>query len=326
MDVSAHRHIRRTVAGVELRRLYVLCRIVKVGEDRVSEGVSCRPVQVDLPADAPPDTAEDAVSDGRFPAKQKALAALLQVWESQCGDRQVAGAAFGFKRLDLGLVARGVDDVPADVQQAVGAVHILPAQSQHFAGAQRHGHLQGEVSFVQIVFQLWQHILNVCHGIDAQRFAHGLLRVGELQPWRMCGVVVDQVVVLRSCENHVEDVAELALGFVVEVAALVEKQLDVRSLNGTDVAHGEGGEDVLFELLAVAGVGGGGQVRLGEDLQPLKGVGGKVDGLAGRQPVFQVRADVQYANILPRFLPGAVVWAKRAFEPLARRVHVRSPL
>ena len=83
---------------------------------------------------------------------------------------------------------------------------------------------------------------------------------------------------------------------------------------------------VLFELLAVAGVGGGGQVRLGEDLQPLKGIGGKVDGLAGRQPVFQVGADVQYSNIPSCFLPGAVVWAKRAFEPLAGRVHVRSPL
>ena len=326
MDVSAHRHVRRAMAGVQLRRLYVLCRIVKVGEDRVSEGVACRPVQVDLPADAPPDAAEDAVSDGRFPAKQKALAALLQVGESQCGDRQVADAAFGFKRLDFGLVARGVDDVPADVQQAVGEVYILPAQSQHFAGAQRHGHLQGEVSFVQIVFQLWQHILNVCHGIDAQRFAHGLLRVGELQARRMCGIAVDQVVILRSGKNHVEDIAEFALGFVAEVAAFIEEQLDVRGLDGADVAHGEGGEDVLFELLAVAGVGGGGQVRLGEDLQPLKGVGGKVDGLAGRQPVFQVGADVQYANILPCFLPGTVVWTKRAFEPLIGRSHVRSPL
>ena len=326
MDVSAHRHVRRAVAGVQLRRLYVLCRIVKVGEDRVSEGVACRPVQVDLPADAPPDAAEGAVSDRRFPAKQKALAALLQVWESQCGDRQVAGAAFGFKRLDFGLVARGVDDVPADVQQTVSEVYILPAQSQHFAGAQRHGHLQGEVSFIHVVFQLWQHILNVCHGIDAQRFAHGLLRVGEFQARRMCGVAVDQVVVLRSRKNHVEDIAELALGFVVEVAAFVEEQLDVRGLDGADVAHGEGGEDVLFELLAVAGVGGGGQVRLGEDLQPLKGIGGKVYGLAGGQPVFQVRADVQYADILLCFLPGAVVWAKRAFEPLVGRVHVRSPL
>ena len=115
MDVSAHRHVRRAMAGVQLRRLYVLCRIVKVGEDRVSEGVACRPAQVELSADAPPDAAEDATGDRRFPAKQKALAALLQVWESQCGDRQVTGAAFGFKRLDLGLVARGVDDVPADV-------------------------------------------------------------------------------------------------------------------------------------------------------------------------------------------------------------------
>ena len=142
----------------------------------------------------------------------------------------------------------------------------------------------------------------------------------------MCGVVVDQVVVLRSGKNHVEDIAEFALGFVVEVAALVEEQLDVRGLDGADVAHGEGGEDVLFELLAVAGVGGGGQVRLGENFQPLKGVGRKVDGLAGGQPVFQVRADVQYADILLCFLPGAVVWAKRAFEPLVGRVHVQSPL
>ena len=83
---------------------------------------------------------------------------------------------------------------------------------------------------------------------------------------------------------------------------------------------------MLFELLAVAGVGGGGQVRFGEDFQPLKGVGGKVDGIAGRQPVFQLRADVQYANILSCFLPGAVVWAKRAFEPLIGRSHVQSPL
>ena len=32
-------------------------------------------------------------------------------------------------------------------------------------------------------------------------------------------------------------------------------------------------------------------------------------GLPGRQPVFQVGTDVQYANILPCFLPGAVIWA-----------------
>ena len=50
----------------------------------------------------------------------------------------------------------------------------------------------------------------------------------------MCGIAVDQVVILRSGENHVEDIAELALEFVVEVAAFVEEQLDVRGLDNVE--------------------------------------------------------------------------------------------